>query len=148
MAEQFARPSEDTVIGTYTNEVAGVVNIYQSMDEVSPPNDADYIRSTVAPVNEPHVTKFSSLLATLTDTGHIVRYRYRKNPGSTAQLDLVVQLRQGYVSEGTPGTLIKAWTHTDIADAFTTATQTLTVEEAATIGDYASLFLRFVFNQV
>ena len=79
--------------------------------------------------------------------GHIVRYRTRKDPSAGAQVDLVVELREGYVSEGTPGTLIATDTETDIPSAFTTFSFTLTTGEAANITDYSDLFLRFVSNQ-
>jgi len=59
-----------------------------------------------------------------------------------------VQLRQGYVNEGTPGTLIAEWTHTNIPSAWTGQAQTLSGGQADAITDYANLFLRFVSNQV
>lgn len=100
-----------------------------------------------APTNDVYVCRLSDLEDPVASSGHIIRYRYRKNTTGGAQVDLTVQLRQGYVSEGTPGTLIEEWVHTNI-DAITTAEQTLGGTEADTITDYTALFLRFVANQV
>ena len=58
-----------------------------------------------------------------------------------------MELRQGYVNEGTPGTLIKTTTTTDLPTTWTTYPVTLLEAEAANITDYTDLFLRFVANQ-
>lgn len=143
---QFARPSLDSTIGTFTSDSGGVVNIYQAIDETSP-NDADYIRSAQAPSNAAYVTKLSSITDPLSSTGHIVRYRYQKDIAAGAQINLTVELRQGYVTEVSQGTLIASWSHTDIANGWTTASQTLSGAEADSITNYGDLFLRFVANQ-
>lgn len=146
MANQFGRPSADTFIGTYTDQSAGTTNIYTTIDETVA-SDADYIQSVSAPSAAPYVTKLTTLSDPTSSTGHIVRYRYAKSASGGAQIDLTVQLRQGYVNEGTPGTLIQAWTHTDISNTFTDAAQTLGGTETDAISDYTSLYLRFVFTQ-
>lgn len=143
---QFGRPSADTSIGGYSDQGGGTTNIYTTIDEISP-SDADYIRSALAPSNAPYVTKLSNLEDPQSSTGHVVRYRYAKDAAGGAQIDLTAQLRQGYVNEGSPGTLIKEWTHSDISETFTTAQQTLSGAEADSITDYTSLYLRFVANQ-
>lgn len=146
---QFGRPSTDASIGTYTDEAAGTTNIYTHIDEdVSAPNDADYVRSVLAPANAPYVTKLTTLEDPQSSSNHIARYRYAKDASGGAQIDLTVQLRQGYTNEGSPGTLIKEWTHTNISNTLATATQTLSAGEADSITDYTSLYLRFVANQV
>lgn len=144
---QFARPSADTSIGTYTDQSSGTTNIYTTIDETSP-GDADYIKSVLAPSNAPYVAKLSTIEDPVSSSGHIVRYRYAKNAAGGAQIDLTVQLRQGYVSEGSPGTLIAQWTHANIAETFTTQSQTLSGAEADAITNYGDLYLRFVSNQV
>ena len=146
---QFGRPSADTSIGTYTDEAAGTTNIYTHIDEdVSAPNDADYVRSVLAPANAPYVCALTSVEDPVSSTNHIVRYRYAKDAAGGAQIDLTVQLRQGYTNEGSPGTQIAQWTHTNISNTLATAAQTLSGAEADAITNYASLFLRFVANQV
>jgi hypothetical protein len=144
---QFARPSVDSSIGGYKDQADGTTNIYASTDEVSP-NDADYIKSALAPSNAPYVTKLSAIEDPQSSSGHVVRYRYAKNAAGGAQIDLTVQLRQGYANEGSPGTLIKEWTHANIGETLTTQNQTLSGAEADSITNYADLFLRFVANQV
>lgn len=144
---QFGRPSTDTTNEGYTDQGGGSSNIFQAIDESSP-SDADFIRSALVPTSDVYVTKLTTLVDPLQSTGHVVRYRYAKSSAAGAQIDLTVQLRQGYVNEGTPGTLIKEWVHTNISDAFTQQNQTLSGGEADSITDYTDLYLRFVSNQV
>ena len=144
---QFGRPSADTSIGTYTDQADGTTNIYTTIDEVSA-SDADYIKSVAAPSTAPYVTALSTLEDPVSSSGHVVRYQYAKDASGGAGIDLVVQLRQGYVNEGTPGTLIASNTHAGITNTFTAGSFTLSGAEADAITDYTSLFLRFTFNQV
>jgi hypothetical protein len=143
---QFARPSADTSIGGYTDQAGGTTNIYGTIDETVA-SDADYIKSALAPSNAPYVTKLSNIEDPVSSTGHVVRYRYAKNAAGGAAINLTVQLRQGYTNEGSPGTLIKEWTHADISETATTQAQTLSGAEADAITDYTALYLRFVANQ-
>lgn len=144
---QFGRPSADTSIGTWTDQAAGTTNIYQSIDEISF-SDADYIQSVSAPSSAPYVTKLTTLEDPVSSSGHTVRYRYAKSAAGGAQIDLTVELRQGYTNEGSPGTLIATHSYTNISDTVTQAAETLTTGEADTITDYTDLYLRFVANQV
>lgn len=144
---QIARPSVDTFLGDYTDAAAGIINIYQSIDEAIA-NDVDYVRSRLSPTNDPYVVKLSTLIDPTVDTGHIIRYRYAVKPGSAEQLDLYVQLRRLYVDESDQGLLIKQWIHALVSTTFTLAEQTLVEAEADDIipVQYDSLFLRFVFT--
>jgi hypothetical protein len=145
---QFGRPSVDTYIGGYKDQADGVTNIWGSIDEVSY-SDADYIKSALAPASAPYVCKLTTVEDPLSSTGHTVRYRYCKDAAGGAQINLTVQLRQGYVDEGTPGTLIATCgTHTDISESWTAGSYNLSGGEADAITNYASLFLRFVATQV
>lgn len=144
---QFGRPSTDTTLGNWEEDDGTVVTIYDQIDEASF-DDGDYIRSELAPSSSVYVTKLTTVEDPVSSTGHVVRYRYGKSAAGGAQMDLTVELRQGYVSEGTPGTLIKQWVHTNISDTITAAAQTLSGAEADSITDYSSLYLRFVANQV
>ena len=144
---QFGRPSTDTTLGSYTDQGGGSTSIYTTIDEVAA-DDADYIQSPLAPSSAAYVTKLTSVEDPQSSAGHIVRYRYQKNAAGGAQINLTVELRQGYVNEGTPGTLIAQWTHTDIPSTWTAAAQTLSGAQADAITNYADLFLRFVSTQV
>ena len=145
---QFGRPSADTNNdGAWTEDDGTSTTIFSEIDESSA-DSADYIRSALAPTSDPYVTKLTTLEDPVSSSGHHVRYRYGKDASGGAQIDLTVQLRQGYTDEGSPGTLIKEWTHTDISDTPADADQTLSGGEADSITDYTDLYLRFVANQV
>lgn len=145
---QFGRPSADTNNpDAWTDQAGGSTNIYLTIDEVTA-SDADYIRSPLTPTLDIYVTKYSNLEDPLSSAGHILRTRYAKSAAGGAQIDVIAQLRQGYVSEATQGTLIVARTFTNISETFTTDAYTLSAAEADAITDYTSLYLRLSANQV
>ena len=145
---QFARPSADTNNpGTYTDQAGGGTNIYTTIDETAY-SDADYIRSTLNPASAVYVTELTNLEDPVSSAGHTLRVRYAKDVTGGGQINLTVQLRQGYVSEVTLGALIAERTFTNIGITFTTDAYTLTAGEADAITDYTSLFLRTVATQV
>lgn len=145
---QFGRPTTDTTRESWVDQVDGTTNIYTTIDETSP-SDADYIKSASAPTTDAYVTALTtSLEDPVSSSGHIVRYRYQKNVTGGAQIDIVIQLRQGYVNEGTPGTLIASTTLTNVSNGWTTGSFTLSAGEADSITDYTSLFIRVTANQV
>jgi len=121
--------------------------MYLEIDEVTQDN-VDFIKSPSAPTSDVYVTKLTTLEDPVLSTGHIVRYAYQKDAAGGAQIDLTVQLRQDYVNEGTPGTLIHSEVHTNIPNGWTAGSFTLSGGEADAITDYTNLFLRFVANQV
>lgn len=144
---QFARPASTITIDTWTDEVGGTTNIHTHIDEAVADNN-DYIRSAQAPTTDPYVCKLSSVTDPLASGGHVVRYYYGKDVSGGAQIDIVVQLRQGYTNEGSPGTLIASATHTDVAAGFTLGSFTLSSGEADSITDYTDLYIRVTANQV
>lgn len=143
---QFGRPNADASIGNWEDELGGTSDIFNSIDESSP-NDSDYITSEFGPSSSPYAAALSAVTDPNVHTGHTVRYRARKDPSAGAQIDLTVELREGYVSEGSPGTLIATDSQADLPTSFTTFSFTLSTGEAATITDYSDLFLRFVADQ-
>jgi hypothetical protein len=144
---QFARPDADLNVGGFENEAAGTTNLFQSIDEAVA-SDSDFVVSD--PLTDPdvYVCSLSPLEDPLTSSGHVVRYRYQKSASGGAQVNLTVELRQGYVDEGTQGTLIASQSHTDIPATPTAGEFTLTAVEADAITNYADLALRFVSDQV
>lgn len=144
---QFGRPSTDTTREAWEEDDGTTTDIFDQIDEVSA-DDADYIRSALVPTTDAYVTKLTSITDPLQSTGHIVRYRYGKDVTGGAQIDIVVQLRQGYVNEGSPGTLIASQTHTNVAVFPVAGTFTLSGAEADSITNYTDLYLRFTANQV
>jgi hypothetical protein len=96
------------------------------------------------------VTKLTSVVDPVSSANHIVRFRYRKESTGGEQINLTVELRQGYTNEGAQGTLIATVaTLVDIPGAsWTAGSYTLAGAEADAITDYANLYLRFVGNKV
>ena len=145
---QYARPSVDkNNPGSWVNQADSGTNIYQTIDETVA-DDADYIKSPVAPSSAAYVTTLSTVEDPQSSSGHVVRYRYGKDVAGGATVNVTVELRQGYVSEVSQGTLIHQEVHNSIADGWTAGTFTLSSGEADSITDYASLYLRIVATQV
>lgn len=144
---QFARPSADTSIGTYTDAGGGTTNIFQSIDESSA-NDSDYIRSVVSPSSAVYVCALSSVTDPALSTGHIMRMRTSVDQASQETLDFTQQLRQGYTNEGAQGTLIASQSRNGVTSTtWTDSSYTLSGGEADAITNYAQLFYRFVINK-
>ncbi len=144
---QFARPNADTTLGNYSDQAGGTANIFTAINEVTA-NDANYVRSPAAPVNEVYVCKLSSLIDPLASTGHIMRMRTATDLANQQALDFTQQLRQGYVSEASQGTLIASQSRTSVTSTtFTDSVYTLTGAEADAITDYTSLYFRFIINK-
>jgi hypothetical protein len=139
---QHARPVVDITRTNWADSLGGTTNLAgQISEEIA--NDSEYIETGLAPANAVYVAKLSSVTDPQSSAGHVLRYRFRKNADAGDAQDLTVELRQGYVSEGTPGTLIKAVTHTAIAGTgWTAGSVTLSGAEADAITNYTALFLR------
>jgi ethanolamine ammonia-lyase large subunit len=146
---QFARPSADTLRDNWFDEAAGTTNIFTHIDEASA-DDNDFVKTQLTPTADVYVTKLSAVSDPVSSANHIVRFRYRKEATSGEQIDLTVQLRQGYTNEGAQGTLIATVaTLVDITGAaWTQVAYTLAGAEADAITNYADLYLRFVGNKV
>ena len=144
---QYARPSADTVRDNWFDQADGIVNLYTRIDE-SIFDDADYIKTQATPSADVFVTKLTTVEDPISSINHTIRYRYGKDVVGGDSIDLTIQLRQGYVNEGAPGTLIATIaTLTNIADGWNAGTYTLTAGEADAITNYADLFIRFVGNR-
>lgn len=147
---QYARPSADTYNGdSYTDQGGGSTNIYTTIDETSF-SDADYIRTVTDPTTDVYVTALTSVTDPVSSSGHTIRVRAGTDQSSGGNsISLTAQLRQSYVNEGTPGTLIATLSQNPIANgSFSTYTYNLTGGEADAITDYTALFLRIVMNTV
>ena len=131
---QFARPDADVQLDGWTDPSFSVI------DEVVA-DDGDKTVSPLAPTADTLIVGLSDVEDPQVDTGHIVRYRYQKNAAGGAQIDLDVRLLQTAVE-------IAAWNHTNIANGWTTAAQTLSAPQAQSISDYTALRLEFKANQI
>lgn len=146
---QFARPDSDITDGSWLNQAASNVNMFQSIDEdVSSPNDSDWVESPSAPSSAAVAFGLSNITDPTSSSGHIMRMRRGKDIAGGAQINLTWELRQGYTGEGAQGTLINSFSDTNIPDSATTTTDTLSGAEADSITDYTDLQLRVVANQV
>lgn len=145
---QFGRPISDASIGAWTDEAAGTINIYTGIDEVSA-EDTEYITSEANPSSSPYVCGLTtSLEDPVSSSGHVMRWRRQKSASGGADINLTVQLRQGYVSEGTPGTQITSQSDAAIPATWTDTSYTLSGAEADSITNYTDLFIRIVATQV
>src|SRR4051812_47483517 len=115
---QFGRPSADTLRDNWEEDDGTTVNIFDQIDE-TPFDDADYIRTVLVPTSDVYVTKLTAVTDPLQSTGHILRWRHKKDAAAGAQINLVVELRQGYTNEGAQGTLITSKTDNNISDTIT-----------------------------
>jgi hypothetical protein len=144
---QFARPSATTNNpGGWTDQAGGSTNIHQSVDETVA-DDNDYIQSPLTPSNAVVVMQLSSVTDPVSSSGHTWRYRYGKNASAGDQIDITVEIRQGYVSEGNLGTLIKSNTHTNAGGFPQAGSITLSAGEADSITNYGDLFRRTIANK-
>lgn len=129
---QFLRPDNDAAIGSWTDEVGGTTNIFNSIDETSP-NDSDYI---ISGVGSNDVARFRlSDLTSAPGNAAVVKYRIFKDTASN-QVDLTITLKEG-------STIIASWVHTDISTTPTTFMRTLSPSEYASITDFNNLFIEF-----
>lgn len=146
---QFGRPSADTYNADgWVDEALTTTTIYDGIDETTA-SDADYIQTALAPTSDVYVTALTTIEDPVSSTGHTVRWRQGKDAAGGATINLTVELRQGYVNEGTPGTLIATCQSAGVVeDTFTDKTYALTTAQADAITNYGSLYLRFLANQV
>lgn len=150
---QFATPDADLVDGGWLDEVGGAAAVHDGMIPDTPGSigagdDTDYAESGLAPSSDAMGFGLSNVEDPQSSSGHIMRWRRGKNSAGGAQIDLTVQLRQGYVNEGSQGTQITSQSDTNIPDSFTTTSYTLSGGEADSITDYTDLQGRIVANQV
>lgn len=143
---QNARPIADLLNQQWDGEDGSVTNLYSHVNEAIP-NNANYVRSPQHPINKTLVLKLAGLPDPLNDqTNRVVVYYGKDLPGGE-QLDLTVNLRQGYVSPGSPGTLIALIaTLTDIPAGWTPIGVELPEAVAATITDFTDLSLELIAN--
>ena len=144
---QFARPNADTFLGNFVDEGDAAVNIFNSIDEATA-SDTDYIKSPASPASEVYVCALSSVTDPVSSTGHIIRMRTSVDLAAQESLDFTQQLRQGYVNEGTQGTLIASQARTGVTSTtWTDSSYTLSSGEADAITNYGLLFFRFIVNK-
>lgn len=134
---QFARPSADTVRTGWTDQSGGTTNIYTNIDEASA-SDADYIKTATPPGSNEFETLLTPVTDPLASTGHIMRWRRRKQPATGSDdVNLTVRLVENT-------TQITSQADNTIPGSFTDTSYTLSAGEADSITDYSNLRLEFV----
>lgn len=138
--QQFARPTSDVSVGTWTSVPGGT--LASTLDETIA-SDTDYIISSTGPLT-PDVAEV--LLSPISDPliydQHNISYRYRTGTVGGMPIQLTVRLMQG-------ATEIASWVHPGIqSTTVVNATQYLTITQAQSITDYTNLRLRFEAYQI
>jgi hypothetical protein len=116
-----------------------------AIDETSA-NDADYIRSEIAPALSAARIKLAAGTDPNSSTGHKIRWRAGKDTPGGEQINIVVSLYQGGGDVTGGGVLIAEFTRADVG-ALATFEESLSGAEADAITDYSSLYLEFEANQ-
>jgi hypothetical protein len=142
---QIARPVSDTTVTGWTTVGGASVNLVGEIKEETR-NDSERIVSVLDPSAAVYVCRLSSFTLPTTKTGWVLDYAYRKDAADDDDIDLDVELRQDYVSEGSPGTLIASAAHAAIPATFTVGALALSEAEATAVTDPTQLFVRFVAN--
>lgn len=134
-----SRPISDVSSGGWTPSVPG--SLFATLDEAAA-SDADFIQSPFSP-SVPAVSevKLTNRPDPGSSTGHIVRYRFKKNITGGDWLNLTVRLMQG-------SRMIASWSHVNISATASTAAQTLSAGQADAITNYNDLRLRFEVETV
>lgn len=137
---QFARPESDISQGTWDDTTGGDsdTDLFDEVDETTR-SDTDYASSsslTILGQTDEWIAGLSSVVDPQNDNDHIVRYVYRTDAGLGIEMNMHVELLQGT-------TEIASWSHTNIGDTFSQASNTLSATEAAQINDYSALRLNF-----
>jgi Concanavalin A-like lectin/glucanases superfamily len=132
----FIRPDADDSDSGWTDQGGGTSNLYLTIDEAAPANDADYIQSSVNPTSDVVRFRISDPTAAMVEPLN-VRYRYGVVGGGAYPVQITARLKQG-------STIIKEWVHKDASPTFQTVTQTLTSGEYASITNFNNLFVEFV----
>ena len=135
---QFVRPIADLDnTGLWTT-----TPLWSKIDDSVGSGDADFISSDASPVSgEMFTVDGSTVTDPVSSIDHILRIRSSKTAGG-ANNDVVVELRQGYTSEASQGTLIATLTGLVTTDVPTTFTLTLSAAQANSITNYADLQFR------
>ncbi len=113
-------------------------------------DDATYIMSGSGPVStDVYVGKFDSgWTDPVSSIDHYLHFRYYKSASGGMTVNLVAEIRQGYVDESSQGTLICTVTNNNITATTPTAVDyNLSAAEADAITNYNDLYVRFVVTR-
>lgn len=131
-------PDADSSVGNWADEGGATSNLFQSIDETTA-SDTDWVESESNPSSSQYEVGLPNITDPNSSTGHVVRYRYRKDFDSST-INLVVRLKQGT-------TTIASSTHNGITTTVTAGSFTLTGGEADNITNYNDLRIQFEATQ-
>jgi hypothetical protein len=143
-AVQSLNPSADSVDGTWTNEADGTT-LAASIDEDTA-SDTDYIQSVLSPSTSGCRVKLETGGDPASSTGHVIRWRGRKDAAGGQTIGLTVKLYQGGGDVQGAGTLIASFTRANVSNTYTDFAETLSGAEADSITNYGDLYLEFFAN--
>ena len=138
---QFASPISDLFVGAWTNETDQTTDLWASLIEPSA-DETTFVQSQINPTDSAYVVALGAVADPDSSINHTIRFSYRNLTLNTA-FTLTAQLREGYVSEASQGTLIASWV-VPASSPWVTVERTLTPDQADLITDYTALALRFV----
>ncbi len=135
---QFGRPDSDIDNEGGWSPSSGS-DLYAMLDESSA-SDSDYVDAPAFATSDSFTVSLTDVTDPSSSTGHVIRYRYRKDRTSASGYDLDVELLQG-------ATVIASWSHVGLGTSWSDAVQTLSAGEADSITDYSDLRLKFIVNR-
>ncbi len=138
---QYGRPNADSSVGTWTTHSALTTGLWDTLNEAVP-DDADFIRSVVAPSSTAYEASFASLVDPVSSTGHVLEVRARHDNGGGGGVTLTSELRQGANALSTPLSVAEALT-----SSWVTYSYQLSAAQADAITDYSTLRVRVTATQ-
>lgn len=130
----FLRPDSDSVTGSWEDEGAATINLYESVDEATA-SDADYAQSSDGPSSDTWTVTLDNPLVGV-NTGETVGIDYRIGLDVAGSLSLDVVLKEGM-------TTIASWSETVDNTTPATISRTLSTGEKASVTDWDNLTLEF-----
>ena len=146
---QYAVPDVDVVDGNWQDHLAGT-DLHTQIVPGTPGtigagDDATYIESGANPSSDACEMDLSTIEDPVSSSGHIMRWRRKKDAAGGGTIGLTLNLREG--STGGNGTVIVTSVDADLSDTVATTTDTLTGGEADSITDYSDLQIQFIATQ-
>lgn len=138
-ASVYYHPLLDSQDGAWTTQ-AGGTNLSDQLDE-HVVDDADYIRSELRPVDSACRMKLEPAADPDLDKYHSLNWRVAKSAADGNTVNMQLRLYQGGATTLGGGTLIASFDRLDVSESFTTFHEHLSEAEAATISNYADLFV-------
>lgn len=139
----LARLSQDVVNVGWTNAAGESTDLFQSVDETVR-DDTDYILTLENTAEAVYVGKLDASAPPSPTAGHLLRIALSKDQEGGSSLNLQIELRQGYVNESSPGTLIYTHTLADVAEGFETVEVLILAADMVPITNFNDVYIRLV----